>query len=97
MEPVCAMGAQRKIKQRCYSTWLHILNLGAKHINQQDNHEAAAILWHLRQQSTRFDDLPAGCRPDSRTEGDAILAEVAKPSVSTFARGYGSVDYALSI
>ena len=49
-------------------------------MNQQDIHGAAAILWQHWQQSTRFDELPARCRPGSRAEGYAIQAEVAKLS-----------------
>ena len=49
-------------------------------MNQQDIHAAAAILWQHWQQSTRFDELPAHCRPGSRAEGYAIQAELAKLS-----------------
>jgi 2-keto-4-pentenoate hydratase len=49
-------------------------------MNQQDIHAAAAILWQHWQQSTRFDELSARCRPGSRAEGYAIQAEVAKLS-----------------
>lgn len=49
-------------------------------MNQQDTHGAAAILWQHWRQSTRFDELPAHCRPGSRPEGYAIQAEVAKLS-----------------
>jgi 2-keto-4-pentenoate hydratase len=49
-------------------------------MNQQDIRSAAAILWQHWQQSTRFDELPAHCRPGSRAEGYAIQAEVAKLS-----------------
>lgn len=49
-------------------------------MNQQDVHSAAAILWRHWQQSTRFDALPAHCRPGSRAEAYAIQAEVAKLS-----------------
>lgn len=49
-------------------------------MNQQDIRSAAAILWQHWQQSTRLDELPLQCRPDSRAEGYAIQAEVAKLS-----------------
>ena len=49
-------------------------------MNQQDIRSAAAILWQHWQQSTRFDELPAHCRPGSRAEGYAIQAELAKLS-----------------
>jgi 2-keto-4-pentenoate hydratase len=49
-------------------------------MNQQDIHAAAATLWQHWQQSTRFDELPAHCRPASRAEGYAIQAELAKLS-----------------
>jgi 2-keto-4-pentenoate hydratase len=49
-------------------------------MNQQDISSAAAILWRHWQQSTRFDELPAHCRPGSRAEGYAIQAEIAKLS-----------------
>jgi 2-keto-4-pentenoate hydratase len=49
-------------------------------MNQQDIRSAAAILWQHWRQSTRFDELPAHCRPGSRAEGYAIQAEVAKLS-----------------
>jgi 2-keto-4-pentenoate hydratase len=49
-------------------------------MNQQNIHEAAAMLWQHWQQSTRLDELPAHCRPCSRAEGYAIQAEVAKLS-----------------
>jgi len=49
-------------------------------MNQQDIRSAAAILWQHWQQSTRFDELPAYCRPGTRAEGYAIQAEVAKLS-----------------
>jgi 2-keto-4-pentenoate hydratase len=49
-------------------------------MNQQDIRSAAAILWQHWQRSTRLDELPAQCRPDSRAEGYAIQAEVARLS-----------------
>jgi 2-keto-4-pentenoate hydratase len=49
-------------------------------MKQQDIHAAATMLWQHWQQSTRLDELPAQCRPDSRAEGYAIQAEVAKLS-----------------
>lgn len=49
-------------------------------MNPQDIRTAAAMLWQHWQQSTRFDELPAHCRPVSRAEGYAIQAEVAKLS-----------------
>lgn len=49
-------------------------------MNQQDIHDAAAILWQHWQQSTRLDELPAHCRPGSRAEAYAIQAELAKQS-----------------
>jgi len=49
-------------------------------MKQQDIRAAAAVLWQHWQQSTRFDELPAHCRPGSRDEAYAIQAEVAKLS-----------------
>jgi 2-keto-4-pentenoate hydratase len=49
-------------------------------MHQQDIHSAAAILWQHWRQSTRFDELPAHCRPGSRAEAYAIQAEVARLS-----------------
>ncbi len=49
-------------------------------MNQQDISSAAATLWQHWQQSTRFDELPAHCRPGNRAEAYAIQAEVAKLS-----------------
>ena len=49
-------------------------------MNREDVHAAAAILWRHWQQSTRFDELPAHCRPGTRAEGYAIQAEIAELS-----------------
>jgi len=49
-------------------------------MNREDTHAAAALLWQQWRQSTRLDELPAHCRPDSRAEAYAIQAEVAKLS-----------------
>lgn len=49
-------------------------------MNQQDIHAAAAILLRHWQQSTRFDQLPAHCRPGNRAEAYAIQAELARLS-----------------
>jgi len=49
-------------------------------MNQHDIHEAATILWQHWQQSTRLAELPVRCRPETRAEGYAIQAEVAKLS-----------------
>lgn len=52
-------------------------------MNQQDTSNAAAILWQHWQQTTRFDELPAHCRPASRAEAYAIQAELAKQSAQS--------------
>jgi 2-keto-4-pentenoate hydratase len=49
-------------------------------MNQQDIHAAAAMLLRHWQQSTRLEELPAHCRPQSRAEGYAIQAELARMS-----------------
>src|SRR5512140_808765 len=49
-------------------------------MNLQNIHSAAAILWKHWQQATRFDALPAHCRPGRRAEAYAIQAELAKLS-----------------
>lgn len=49
-------------------------------MNREDVCAAAAMLWQHWQQSTRFDELPAQCRPGSRAEGYAIQAELAQQS-----------------
>ena len=49
-------------------------------MNREDVCAAAAMLWQHWQQSTRFDELPAQCRPGSRAEGYAIQAELANLS-----------------
>ena len=49
-------------------------------MNQQDIKDAAAILWQHWRQSTRFEELPAHCRPGSRAEGYAVQAELTKLS-----------------
>ncbi len=54
-------------------------------MNQQDIKAAAAILWQHWQQATRFDELPARCRPASRAEAYAIQAELAQQSGQSIA------------
>jgi 2-keto-4-pentenoate hydratase len=49
-------------------------------MNREDVCAAAAMLWQHWQQSTRFGELPAQCRPGSRAEGYAIQAELANLS-----------------
>ena len=49
-------------------------------MNQQDTQTAAALLWRHWRQSTRLPELPAQCRPQTRDEGYAIQAEVARQS-----------------
>ena len=49
-------------------------------MNQQDTQAAAATLWQHWRQSTRLAQLPAQCRPETRAEGYAVQAEVARLS-----------------
>jgi 2-keto-4-pentenoate hydratase len=49
-------------------------------MNQSDIQIAASLLWQNWQQQSRIDELPASCRPQSRAEGYAIQAEVARLS-----------------
>ncbi|MBE0621293.1 MAG: fumarylacetoacetate hydrolase family protein, partial [Burkholderiales bacterium] len=49
-------------------------------MNQQDIRAAAGILLRHWQQSRRLQELPAQCRPQTRAEGYAIQAEVARQS-----------------
>ena len=49
-------------------------------MHQQDIRAAAETLWQHWKHSTRLEQLPPQCRPDSRAEGYAIQAEVAKLS-----------------
>ena len=49
-------------------------------MNQENIRAAAATLWRHWQQSTRLAELPAHCRPETRAEGYAIQAELARQS-----------------
>jgi 2-keto-4-pentenoate hydratase len=42
--------------------------------------EAAGVIWNAWQTGTRIASIPAACRPDSRTDGYRIQAEVARLS-----------------
>ncbi len=49
-------------------------------MNKQNVHEAAAMLLQHWRQSTRLAELSAHCRPQTRAEGYAIQAELARQS-----------------
>lgn len=49
-------------------------------MNRQDTRAAAELLLRHWRESTRFDQLPAQCRPATRAEGYAIQAELAQRS-----------------